>query len=35
MSDDIEDDHLVDQTEIQFVDDAQWQFISHDYIMTQ
>lgn len=36
MDDDLEDDHMVQtDTKIQFIDDAQWQFISHDYLMTQ
>ena len=35
MPDDIEDDHLVDTTQIQFVNDAQWQFISHDMLVQQ
>ena len=34
MADEIDDDHLL-QTQIQFINDAQWQYISHDYLMTQ
>ena len=37
MNDDyIWEDHLLQtETQIQFVDDAQWQFLSHDYLMTE